>query len=206
MRCPFCNSDESRVVDSRDTDAGDAIRRRRECLRCERRFTTYERVDEMPLMVLKRDGSQEVWDRDKLLRGLMRACVKRDIPLLRLEQLVDEIENRLRQDRLRRRPGEPVPSAAIGEQALRLLRSLDKVAYVRFASVYRQFEEVEEFQEELSRLEGDVPEVEGQEPLAADPAAAFAWETAEVAAGGARTQRERDASRDLAVAGRRKGD
>jgi len=192
MRCPFCSSDESRVVDSRDTEAGDAIRRRRECLACERRFTTYERVDEMPLTVQKRDGSLEVFDRDKLLRGLMRACVKRDIPQLRLEQLVDEVENRLRQGASRIRHGEPVPSAEIGEQALRLLRALDKVAYVRFASVYRHFEEVDEFQEELSRLEDDVPQLEGQEPLAADPEAGFGWE-------------EEDAGRRPAVAGRVEG-
>ena len=113
---------------------------------------TYERVDEMPLMVLKRDGSREVFDRDKLLRGLMRACVKRDIPQLRLEQLVDEVENRLRQAGSAVRHGEPVPSAEIGEQALRLLRGLDKVAYVRFASVYRSFQNVEEFFDVLQDL------------------------------------------------------
>lgn len=220
MKCPFCGSIDSRVVDSRDTEAGDAIRRRRECLVCERRFTTYERIDEMPLLVAKRDGRNEVFDRDKLLRGLVRACVKRDIPLLRLEQLVDEIENRLRQGR-----GEPVPSAAIGEHALRLLRALDKVAYVRFASVYRQFDDVEEFQEELSRLEGDVPELEGQEKLVADPLEDGVWQAEDAVAvpNGRytarrdgrrraqdapappsverRTERDRHASRDLAVSG-----
>ena len=192
MRCPFCSSDESRVVDSRDTEAGDAVRRRRECLVCERRFTTYERVDEMPLMVQKRDGSREVFDRDKLLRGLMRACVKRDIAQLRLEQLVDEVEHRLRQAGPAIRHGEPVPSVEIGELALRLLRGLDKVAYVRFASVYRQFEDVEEFQDELTRLEDDVPQLEGQEPLAAAPAAEFKW--------------GEDAGRDPALAGHVEGD
>lgn len=172
MNCPFCGNSESKVVDSRDTEAGDAIRRRRECLVCERRFTTYERVDEMPLLVAKRDGHTEVFERSKLLRGLVRACVKRDIPMPRLERLVDEIENRLRQS-----PGEPVSSVAIGEHALRLLRALDKVAYVRFASVYRQFEDVEEFQEELRRLEDDVPELEGQRCLLEGPEGEPAWIT-----------------------------
>jgi len=210
VRCPFCDSDESKVVDSRDTEAGDAIRRRRECLACERRFTTYERIDEMPLMVVKRDGRQEVFDRDKLLRGLVRACVKRDIPLLRLEQLVDEIENRLR-----RRPGRPVTSAELGQQALRLLRPLDKVAYVRFASVYRQFDDVEEFQEELNRLEGDVPELEGQERLVGQADGEAAWEAGEAAWQAGETdgparrspgrQQSDQASRDLVVAGRGEG-
>jgi transcriptional repressor NrdR len=161
MKCPFCGSIDSRVVDSRDTEAGDAIRRRRECLDCERRFTTYERVDEMPLMVVKRDGREEVFSGGKLLNGLVRACVKRDIPLERLQMLVDDIENRLRH-----RPGQRVSSTDIGELALRLLRDVDRVAYVRFASVYRQFEDVDAFQDELARIEGHVPALEGQEQLA----------------------------------------
>jgi transcriptional repressor NrdR len=165
MRCPFCGSDDSRVVDSRDTDAGDAIRRRRECGACVRRYTTYERLDAMPLVVVKRDGRQEVFDRAKLLRGIVRACVKRDIPLDDLERVVDEIE-----DRLRRRPGGVFTSAEIGRQALRLLRDLDKVAYVRFASVYRQFDDVEEFKEELARLDQLAPELEGQELLVPEAA------------------------------------
>ena len=148
MRCPYCGSHESKVVDSRDAAAGDAIRRRRECLACEKRFTTYERVDEMPLIVVKRDGHEEVFSRRKLLNGLLRACEKRDIPLELLEELVGGIEGQLRRGGLQR-----VSSAEIGERALRQLRLLDKVAYVRFASVYRQFEDVEEFQEELTRLE-----------------------------------------------------
>jgi transcriptional repressor NrdR len=160
MKCPFCGSIDSKVVDSRDTDAADAIRRRRECLSCERRFTTYERVDEMPLMVIKRDGREEVFNRGKLLKGLVRACVKRDISLARLQLLVDEIENRLRHQ-----PGLRVSSAEIGDQALHLLRDVDKVAYVRFASVYRQFDDVDEFQEELARIEGHVPALAGQEQL-----------------------------------------
>jgi transcriptional repressor NrdR len=148
MRCPYCGSEDSKVVDSRDSEAGDAIRRRRECLDCERRYTTYERIDEMPLMVVKRDGHEEVFARRKLLSGLLRACEKRDIPLERLEELVAGIEVGLRRGGSLR-----VTSADIGEQALRRLRDLDKVAYVRFASVYRQFDDLEEFQEELRRLE-----------------------------------------------------
>ncbi len=160
MKCPFCGSVDSRVVDSRDTDAGDAVRRRRECLECERRFTTYERVDEMPLIVVKKDGREEVFDGGKLLTGLLRACVKRNIPLARLQNLTDDVENRLRHC-----PGLRVSSAEIGEQALRLLRDLDKVAYVRFASVYRQFDDIDEFQHELAHIENDVPALEGQEML-----------------------------------------
>jgi transcriptional repressor NrdR len=160
MKCPFCGSTESRVIDSRDTEAGDAIRRRREC-ECGRRFTTYERIDEMPLIVVKRDGHEEVFARRKVLNGLLRACEKREIPLERLEALVAQMEAQLRAGGTQR-----VASSEIGERALRLLRALDKVAYVRFASVYRQFEDVDEFQDELRRLEAHVPELEGQERLA----------------------------------------
>lgn len=161
MRCPFCASEESRVVDSRDSEAGDAIRRRRECLACERRYTTYERIDEVPLIVVKRSGADEMFTRGKLLNGLLRACEKRGIPLERLERVVDDIENDLR-----RRQGAKVSTREIGEQALRHLKRLDKVAYIRFASVYRQFEDIDEFQRELARLEeasaGPLP---GEEPL-----------------------------------------
>lgn len=160
MRCPFCGSEESKVVDSRDSEAGDAIRRRRECLECERRYTTYERIDEMPLIVVKRDGHEEVFARRKLLNGLLRACEKRDITVERLEGLVAEIEAELRRGGLSR-----VSSAEIGERALRRLRELDKVAYVRFASVYRQFDDVEEFQEELRRLDRESPPPQGQMEL-----------------------------------------
>lgn len=148
MRCPFCGSEESRVVDSRDSEAGDAIRRRRECSGCERRYTTYERIEEVPLVVTKRDGTEEVFARQKLLNGLLRATEKRGIPLQRLERAVDEIENDLR-----RLPVRPVTTRMVGEDALRHLREIDKVAYVRFASVYRQFETVAEFQRELAWLE-----------------------------------------------------
>jgi transcriptional repressor NrdR len=135
------------VVDSRDSEPNDTIRRRRECLACERRFTTYERVEEVPLVVVKRSGREEVFTRGKLLNGLLRACEKRGIPLEQLERVADEIENELR-----RESGQRVSTVDVGEKALRHLRDLDKVAYVRFASVYRQFEDIEEFQKELARL------------------------------------------------------
>ena len=161
MHCPFCTSEESKVVDSRDSEAGDAIRRRRECLACERRYTTYERLEEVPLVVVKRHGGEEVFARRKLLNGLLRATEKRDIPIERLERAVDDIENELR-----REPGQRVTTQMVGERALRHLRDIDKVAYVRFASVYRQFEDIEEFAQELSRLElaGSDP-LPGEEPL-----------------------------------------
>jgi transcriptional repressor NrdR len=160
MRCPFCSSEESKVVDSRDSEAGDAIRRRRECSACARRYTTYERIEEVPLMVAKRDGTEEVFTRQKLLNGLLRATEKRGIPLERLERAVDEIENELR-----RIPGRLATTQMVGEAALRHLRELDKVAYVRFASVYRQFEDIDEFQEELARLESSGSEAARHEHL-----------------------------------------
>lgn len=148
MRCPFCSSEQSKVVDSRDSEAGDAIRRRRECLACERRYTTYERLEEVPLAVVKRGGGEELFSRQKLLNGLLRATEKRGIALEALERAVDDIENELS-----RAPGRRVTTEMVGERALRHLRGLDKVAYIRFASVYRQFDGIEEFQEELARLE-----------------------------------------------------
>jgi transcriptional repressor NrdR len=147
MRCPYCGTVESRVVDSRDSESGDAIRRRRECEHCGRRYTTYERVEEAPLIVVKRNGSEEVFARAKVLNGLLRACEKRGIPLGRIEQVADEIEGELRRDAARK-----VSSVEIGELALRHLKALDKVAYIRFASVYRQFEDIDEFQRELAKL------------------------------------------------------
>ena len=161
MHCPFCNSEESKVVDSRDSESGDATRRRRECLACERRYTTYERLEEVPLAVAKRSGSEEVFARQKLLNGLLRATEKRDIPMERLERAVDDIENELR-----RVPGQRVTTQMVGERALRHLRDIDKVAYVRFASVYRQFDGVDEFQQELARLElAGADPLPGEEPL-----------------------------------------
>lgn len=135
------------MVDSRDTESRDAIRRRRECLECGRRFTTYERVEEVPLTVIKKGGEREIFSRSKLLRGLLRACEKRPIETGTLQHLVDGIEAELRNEFKT-----DVPSVEIGERALARLKQLDKVAYVRFASVYREFEDVEEFQKELSEL------------------------------------------------------
>jgi transcriptional repressor NrdR len=161
LRCPFCTSDESKVVDSRDSESGDAIRRRRECLACERRYTTYERIEEVPLVVVKSDGREELFARQKVLNGLLRACEKRDIALDRLERVIDDIENDLR-----RVSGRPVTTTMVGERALRQLRDIDKVAYIRFASVYRQFEDIEEFERELAQLElAGADPLPGEQPL-----------------------------------------
>jgi transcriptional repressor NrdR len=185
MRCPFCTSDESKVVDSRDSEAGDAIRRRRECLACGRRYTTYERIEEVPLVVIKSDGREELFTRQKVLGGLLRACEKRGIALERLERACDDIENDLR-----RVPGRPVTTRMVGERALRQLRDIDKVAYIRFASVYRQFEDIEEFQQELARLElAGVEPLPGEEPLPGiDAEASFLDETIGATARGATSQ------------------
>ena len=147
MKCPFCESTEIKVVDSRDTESQDAVRRRRECLVCQRRFTTYERVEETPLTVIKRGCEREVFSRSKLLQGLLRACEKRPIETAALEELVGEIEADIRNEFK-----VEVPSAEIGDRTLARLKQLDKVAYVRFASVYKQFEDEEDFQRELSKL------------------------------------------------------
>lgn len=147
MRCPFCGHLKDKVVDSRETGAGDAIRRRRECLDCGRRFTSYERVEEIPYFVVKKDGRREPFDRHKLLQGLHRACEKRPVPARALEAIVEEIEQALAEG-----PDREIEARAIGEKVMERLRELDKVAYVRFASVYRQFEDVEEFMSELRGL------------------------------------------------------
>lgn len=157
MICPFCDNPDHRVVESRVPDTKDAIRRRRECLSCGRRFTTYERVEEMPLVVVKRSGEREPFDRAKLLSGLQRACHKRSVPIAQLEAAVRDIEASLR-NRLR----QEARSSLIGELALRRLKEVDSVAYVRFASVYRQFADVDEFGEELARLEREPPLPRGQ--------------------------------------------
>ena len=147
MKCPYCNYEESKVIDSRPTDEGERIRRRRECLKCGKRFTTYEVVETVPVVVIKKDLSRETFDRNKLLNGLLRACEKRPVSLDRLERVVDEIQNSL-QNRLERE----VQSSKIGEYAMDKLKEIDEVAYVRFASVYRQFKDIHSFMEELSRL------------------------------------------------------
>jgi transcriptional repressor NrdR len=160
MICPFCEHTDHRVVESRVPDSKDAIRRRRECLRCGRRFTTYERVEEMPVVVIKSSGEREPFDRAKLLAGLQRACHKRPVSTGLLEVAVRDIETELR-NRLR----QEARSSMIGELALRRLKEIDPVAYVRFASVYRQFADIEEFEEELTRLEREPPLPRGQVSL-----------------------------------------
>jgi len=148
MKCPFCSYEETKVVDSRATEAGDAIRRRRECLKCSQRFTTYERLEEMPLTVIKKNGEREIFNRNKLLDGLLRAAVKREISRQQLEDLVTDIETELRNQFKYE-----VASKKIGEMILKRLRKIDKVAYVRFASVYREFKDETDFSSELSKLQ-----------------------------------------------------
>jgi len=147
VRCPFCNHAKDRVVDSRESGSGDAIRRRRECLECGRRFTSYERIEEIPYLVIKKDGRREAFDRAKLTAGLHRACEKRPIPAKALTSLADEIEQMVQESADRE-----VEAAVIGERVMERLKELDKVAYVRFASVYRQFEDAQEFMAELRDL------------------------------------------------------
>ncbi|HEY4361644.1 MAG TPA: transcriptional regulator NrdR [Bryobacteraceae bacterium] len=147
MNCPFCAHKQDRVIDSRESKEGDVIRRRRECLKCARRFTTYERSDEIPYMVVKRDGRREKFDRQKILEGLLKACEKRPVPMAKLAELVDEIESRLADN-----PDRELSTLEIGELLMKRLRILDKIAYVRFASVYRDFQDVEAFLVELKDL------------------------------------------------------
>ena len=147
MKCPYCGYSESKVIDSRPTDEGERIRRRRECLKCGKRFTTYEVIETVPVVVIKKDKSRETFDRNKLLNGLLRACEKRPVSLETLERIVDEIETLL-QNSL----DSEVPSHMIGTYAMEKLKAVDEVAYVRFASVYRQFKDINSFMEELSKL------------------------------------------------------
>ena len=147
MRCPFCGHIEDKVVDSREAKDGDAIRRRRECLECGRRFTSYERIDEIPYMVVKKDGRRETFDRQKILNGLRRACEKRPISMAQLEAIVDDAEKEV-QESLDRE----LSTSEIGKVIMRRLKNLDKVAYVRFASVYLEFEDVSAFMNELKAL------------------------------------------------------
>lgn len=147
MNCPFCNHPDNRVVDSRDVRSGVEIRRRRECAECGQRFTTYERVDELPTTVVKRDGSRESFDREKLLTGLLRACEKRPVPRRDLVAMVDSVESALAAREVRE-----MSTEEIGNLVIEKLRCLDQVAYVRFASVYRRFEDVTQFMDELKNL------------------------------------------------------
>ena len=147
MKCPFCSTMEDKVIDSREGRAGDLIRRRRECLKCKKRFTTYERIDEIPYMVVKKDGRREKFDRQKVLNGLLRACEKRPVPISKLEQIVNEAEGFVIESPERERK-----TSELGELIMSRLRRYDKVAYVRFASVYLDFKDVQEFMSELKDL------------------------------------------------------
>jgi transcriptional repressor NrdR len=147
VNCPYCGLPESKVVESRETDGKEAIRRRRECIACGQRFTTYEKIEEIPITVVKRNGNTELFYPEKLLRGLTRACTKRNVPVERLQEIVADIERELREE-----PVYQVSSERVGDMALERLQQVDLVAYIRFASVYRQFESIEEFKEELEQL------------------------------------------------------
>ena len=149
MRCPYCNAPESKVIDSRPTDESNSIRRRRECLGCGKRFTTYETVESVPLVVVKKDGSRQSFDRQKILNSMVRACDKRLVSLQTLEKAVAEIEQRLLNSMERE-----IPSERVGELVMDSLKEIDQVAYVRFASVYRQFQDIDSFMAELNKLLG----------------------------------------------------
>jgi transcriptional repressor NrdR len=149
MRCPYCNAPESKVIDSRPTDESNSIRRRRECLGCGKRFTTYETVESVPLVVVKKDGSRQSFDKQKILNSMLRACDKRSVSLDTLERAVSDIEQRLLNSIDRE-----IPTDRVGELVMEALRGIDQVAYVRFASVYRQFQDIDTFMSELNKLLG----------------------------------------------------
>ena len=150
MKCPYCGYSESKVIDSRPADENSSIRRRRECLSCGKRFTTYETVESLPMMVVKKDGSRQSFDRRKVLGGMIRACEKRPVPLAELEKIASEIEQDLQNSMERE-----VSTETIGEKVMERLRDVDQVAYVRFASVYRQFKDIDTFMAELNKLLAD---------------------------------------------------
>ncbi len=147
MKCPFCSHLEDKVVDSRESKEGDVIRRRRECLSCAKRFTSYERIDQIPHMVVKKDGRRERFDREKVMQGLLKACEKRPVPVKALESIVDGVEALVQES-----PDREVPTTQVGEFLMTRLRDLDKVAFVRFASVYREFKDVDQFMATLKGL------------------------------------------------------
>ena len=147
MKCPFCGANEDKVIDSREASDAGAIRRRRECIKCQRRFTTYERLEESPLLVVKRDGRREPFDRKKVMSGVLKACEKRPIPMEKMESLVDQVEREINQEFEKE-----VSSIEIGERVMKHLSALDEVAYVRFASVYRSFKDINQFMKELRDL------------------------------------------------------
>lgn len=148
MKCPYCNFEETQVIDTRDTENLESTRRRRECMKCNKRFTTYERVEEADIIVVKKDGRRERFQRQKVLNGVVEACEKRSIPLEKIEKIVDEVESDLR-----KRDSVEVESKVIGELVMKKLKTMDKVAYIRFASVYREFEDLDRFTEELEKLQ-----------------------------------------------------
>ena len=148
MKCPYCGYEETQVIDTRETENLEATRRRRECLKCNKRFTTYERVEEAEIIVVKKEGKRERFERQKVLNGVLKACEKRSISLDKIEKLVDEVESDLR-----KRDSVEVESKIIGEIAMKKLKTLDKIAYIRFASVYREFEDLDRFEEELEKLQ-----------------------------------------------------
>jgi len=150
MKCPYCGNLDSRVIDSRLTEDSESIRRRRECERCFKRFTTYERIETQPIIVIKKDGTSQPFDRNKIFNGLIRACVKRNISTQTLEKIVNEVETEIKNN-----PSKEISSKEIGDLVLKYLKNLDKVAYVRFASVYKQFDDVKEFSKELEELMND---------------------------------------------------
>ena len=150
MKCPFCGHLESRVIDSRPAEEGSTIRRRRECMACQKRFTTYEIVERLPLVVIKKDGSRQTFDKLKVVNGMIRACEKRPVPVSEIQKLADEIEQEL-QNSLDRE----ISSERVGELVMDKLKELDEVAYVRFASVYRQFKDINTFRDELNKLLGE---------------------------------------------------
>ena len=147
MKCPYCDYFESKVIDSRPTDEGQAIRRRRECINCNKRFTTYEKIEEIPIIIVKKDGNRQAYDRNKLLNGILKSCEKRPVSISTIEQIVDDIEKNLSNSLEKE-----ITSVAIGEMVMNKLKNVDEVAYVRFASVYRQFKDVNSFMEELKKI------------------------------------------------------
>ncbi|MBQ3038539.1 MAG: transcriptional repressor NrdR [Clostridia bacterium] len=147
MKCPYCGYADGKVIDSRPTEEGNSIRRRRECLKCQRRFTTYEKLETISLAVVKQDNSRQPYDRDKIIRGIIRACEKRPVPLSQMERIADDIEGELYQSMEKE-----VSSTEIGEKVMRYLKEIDEVAYVRFASVHKHFSDIETFMEELKKL------------------------------------------------------
>jgi transcriptional repressor NrdR len=147
LKCPFCSHLEDKVVDSRESKEGDVIRRRRECLQCGKRFTSYERIDQIPQLVVKKDGRRERFDREKVMQGLLKACEKRPVPVKALEQVVERVEAMVQES-----PDREVPTVQVGEFLMERLKELDKVAFVRFASVYRDFKDVDQFMATLKGL------------------------------------------------------